>query len=274
MFGYIIANNKAFDERQRQRYRECYCGLCAALEKSGGRRFRLTLNYDMCFLVLLISSLQREDARVAVCTCPKHPVTHKNGWTSPIVDYAADMNILLSYFTRLDSWKDDKNFLSLWRSKSYKTVKENIIEKYPEQSAAVFKGLKDLSAIEKNNELNPDIPSNCFGKILGGVFRYGGVEEDRLYLFGEALGKFIYIMDAVCDLKSDLSHEQYNPMVSIPVSVHESILTALLANATEIFNELPVQRDKDIMENILYSGVWLKYKYKQAKEGANEKRPL
>ncbi|MGI6215877.1 MAG: DUF5685 family protein [Christensenellales bacterium] len=267
MFGYIIANNKAFDERQKQRYSECYCGLCAALEKSQGKRFRLALSYDMCFLVLLISSLQKKDAAVAVCSCPKHPITHKKGWTGPIVDYAADMNILLSYFQKIDSWNDDKNVLSLWRSKAYKEAAKEISEKYTKQSSAVFEGLKKLTEIEKNNEMNPDIPANCFGNILGSIFRFGNIEEDKLYLFGEALGKFIYIMDAVCDLKADLKHEQYNPMVKIPVDMHESILTALLASATEIFNDLPIRRDKDIMENILYSGVWLRYKYKQAKGG-------
>ena len=99
-------------------------------------------SYDMCFLVLLISSLQKEDAAVAVCSCPKHPITHKKGWTGPIVDYAADMNILLSYFQKIDSWNDDKNVLSLWRSKTYKEAAKEISEKYPKQSSLFLKALK------------------------------------------------------------------------------------------------------------------------------------
>ncbi|MDO5022656.1 MAG: DUF5685 family protein [Eubacteriales bacterium] len=267
MFGYIIPNSKAFDEKQKLRYGEYYCGLCSALERPKGRRFRLTLNYDMCFLVMLLSSLQEEDAPVITCNCPKHPIKHKQGLKSNIVDYAADMNILLSYYQRLDSWNDDKNLLSLLSSKHFKEAVAEIKEKYPTQAAAVEKGLKKLASAEKSNELNPDVPANCFGFILGSIFSFGGIEEEKLYMFGEALGRFIYIMDAVCDLKADLSREQYNPMVSIPPSMHENILTALLAQATEIFQKLPIKRDKDIMENILYSGVWLKYEYQKNKGG-------
>ena len=70
MFGYIIANPKLLSEDQTQQYKACYCGLCHALSSRHGFPCRATLNYDMTFLVLLLSSLQEENAVCEDLTCP------------------------------------------------------------------------------------------------------------------------------------------------------------------------------------------------------------
>ena len=57
MFGYLVADTATLTEAQLQRYKACYCGVCRSLEKRHGQLSRLTLNYDMTFLVLLLSSL-------------------------------------------------------------------------------------------------------------------------------------------------------------------------------------------------------------------------
>lgn len=57
MFGYIIANLTLLDENQKQRYQSCYCGLCHMIRTEFSSLSRLSLNYDMTFLVLLLSSL-------------------------------------------------------------------------------------------------------------------------------------------------------------------------------------------------------------------------
>lgn len=36
-------------------------------------------------------------------------------------------------------------------------------------------------------------------------------------------------------------------------------MTLLIAECTEAFERLPLVQDADLMRNILYSGVWLKY---------------
>ena len=53
MFGYVMANRPELKIREYDRYRAYYCGLCRALKKEYGLLGRLTLNYDMTFLVML-----------------------------------------------------------------------------------------------------------------------------------------------------------------------------------------------------------------------------
>ena len=57
MFGYVIANLEGLTQPQKDRYKGCYCGLCRVLKQRHGFSGRLTLTYDMPFLVLLLSAL-------------------------------------------------------------------------------------------------------------------------------------------------------------------------------------------------------------------------
>lgn len=51
MFGYILTNPKLLNENETKYYQSCYCGLCNALGKNHKIRSKITLNYDMTFLV-------------------------------------------------------------------------------------------------------------------------------------------------------------------------------------------------------------------------------
>lgn len=259
MFGYIIANPKLLSEEQTQQYKACYCGLCHALSSRHGFPCRATLNYDMTFLVLLLSSLQEENAVCEDLNCPKHPWKKQACWQNRFTDYAADMNVLLAYYQQLDAWEDDRSASALTVSKMLKSKAMAVEQQYPRQAASITESLRQLAELEKWNENNPDIPANCFGRLMGDIFRYGGLQEDELYAFGEALGRFIYLMDAACDLKKDIKKERYNPLVFIPSQQHKAMLETLLAECTQRFDALNILRDKEIMENILYSGVWTHY---------------
>ena len=57
MFGYLIASATSLTEAERSRYNACYCGLCRTLKERHGQLSRLTLNYDMSFLILLLQAL-------------------------------------------------------------------------------------------------------------------------------------------------------------------------------------------------------------------------
>jgi len=114
--------------------------------------------------------------------------------------------------------------------------------------------------IEKADVHIPDIPASVFGELLGSIFAFQDIENKALlYDFGCALGKFIYIMDAAVDLKSDLKKKRYNPLVRYSSADTEKILEMLIAECVEKYKALNVKQDREIIENILFSGVWMKY---------------
>lgn len=261
MFGYVVANMDRLSESQKERYRAVYCGLCRTLGEEHGQPARLTLTYDMTFLILLLSSLDRTEIAVTKpFRCPMHPLSKRVCFQNRHTRYAADINLLLAYYQRLDDWQDDRKASALLQSRALESKAKGIEQRLPHQSQAIKEGLAALSQLEKDNEMNPDLPAAVFGGILGEVFTPSGhALADQLRVFGDKLGRFIYLMDAAVDLKKDIKKERYNPLLFVPSSLHAEILQLLMADCTQAFDELPILKDRELMENILYSGVWTRY---------------
>ena len=91
---------------------------------------------------------------------------------------------------------------------------------------------------------------------------------DKLRKFGESLGEFVYILDACIDLKKDIKHKRYNPLVTISKLEFDDMLNLLLSDSIEKYKKLNISNK--IIENILYSGIWTKYELYKKKGEKNK----
>ncbi len=266
MFGYIEANTSLLSEEQLSRYRGCYCGLCRSLKERHGQLSRVTLSFDMTFLVMFLSSMYEPEESCDEGRCGIHPLKKRAYWSSRFTHYAADMNVALAYHNCLDDWADDRNALRYAQAKALRGRYERIAEIRPRQCGAIERCISDLSAIEKSGCDDPDAAANCFGELMGELFSCvdDAIWTERIRLFGQALGRFIYMMDACVDLEKDMKHGRYNPLVKnanecLTEEDKQLILKVLAGECTRIFEQLPLLQDVDIMRNILFSGVWQQY---------------
>ena len=265
MFGFVAANPAMLTKERFARYKECYCGLCHALKDRYGFAAKLGLTYDMTFLVLLLNSLYEPAELHGEARCSAHPLSRRGYWQSEISDYAADMNVLLAYLNCRDDWQDDMNVLKLAEARALNSNAERILLMYPRQAAAVKAGMSELDRIEKSRVPAPDAAAAAFGGLMAELYVW---KEDRwsgrLRALGMALGKFIYIMDACIDLRSDKRYYKYNPLLDLYGRIDEEerfreILEMLMADCVRSFDALPLVRDADILKNILCFGVWNKF---------------
>ncbi|MDR2435302.1 MAG: DUF5685 family protein [Treponema sp.] len=268
MFGTIRANRKALSAEERKRYDAAYCGLCRALSRTAGALGRSCLSYDMAFLSLLLSSLYNSPEQQETCTCAARPLLRRPCVVSENLSYSADMNMALAYYQALDDWNDDRKRGAKRKSEALAKYLPAISEKWPRQCRVISERLTALGEMERANELNPDIPINCFGELLGAVFIW---REDEyaapLNAMGAALGRFIYLLDACNDLLADIKKQRYNPLVAEMNRDFTPLLTMMMAECTAAFDRLPVHRDGGILRNVLYSGVWQSYRKKNTKAG-------
>ena len=95
MFGYIYVNRKELSEEDRKDYQSYYCGLCQVLKKSSGVKAQMLLNYDMTFLILLLSGLYELENKEEEFFCPLHPGKKKIAYINEATQYASDMNVVL-----------------------------------------------------------------------------------------------------------------------------------------------------------------------------------
>ncbi len=260
MFGYINADPTQLSEEERERYSACYCGLCRRMGRLSGQHTRLTLTYDMTFLILVLNAVYGGEELSCGNHCLPHPIKKYPGWYSRWTDYGAWMNVALSYYKCMDNWKDDRRLSARLAAFALYLPLRGARRRYPRQCAAIERELAALSALEQAGELNPDLPTACFGRLMGELFV---IEEDEhaenLRQLGFFLGQFIYLMDARLDLAEDLRNESYNPLTALQNPDVEPILTMLLSGATAAAARLPLQQDAHLIDNILYAGVWLKY---------------
>ena len=57
MFGYVNINRNELSDENKKIYQGYYCGLCQKLKEVSGRKGQMLLNYDMTFLVVLLTGL-------------------------------------------------------------------------------------------------------------------------------------------------------------------------------------------------------------------------
>lgn len=277
MFGYLTANTELLTPEELERYKACYCGLCRSLQKRHGQAARLTLNYDMTFLVLLLQSLYEPEETRGEDTCLPHPLQARAWQRSEASDYGADLNVALAYLKCLDDWEDEGSLKALAQAETLRGAYERVCRDYPRQCAAISRGMEALHALERERKEDPDAAAACFGGLLGELFVW---REDRwsetLRRMGDALGRCLYVMDACMDLDGDATWNRYNPFrryygLSNNEQRFRSIMNMLLSDCLMAFDRLPLVQDASILKNILCVGLWTQFdrKYKGKKETAD-----
>lgn len=265
MFGYVLANREALSEVELQRYRGCYCGLCRAIARDFGPLQRFALSYDLTFLALLLSSLYEPEEQHRDSRCMVHPLRRHGQWESEFTHYAAAMNVALAYYQRLDDWIDDHAPLAWAESRAFSGSIPSIAAAFPRQVQAITGALEALRDLERRDMQEPDLPAAAFGGLMAVLFT---PREDRwtplLRQMGEALGRYIYLLDALCDLPEDLRRGRYNPLrtrgqAGLTPEAFLPILQMLMGECTDAFERLPLVQDVGLLRNILYSGVWARY---------------
>lgn len=259
MFGFVSAAREGLSREEEETYRSYYCGLCRELFLLAGLKGRLTLNFDMTFLALFLSAYYGAEEEKHLEKCVAHPVKAHSYIANRFTAYAARMNLLLMYYKLEDDWQDEKNLAALAVEKSLKKAVQRVQAEYPEKTARIQAYLTDLARIEKSGEHNPDIPANCFGRLMAQLFDMEG-DAPALAAFGFHLGKVVYIMDACVDLKNDIKKCRYNPMVEVSSHDFQQILTILLSDCTNIYDTMNIVQNKGILDNILFAGIWMKFK--------------
>ena len=265
MFGYVVINKPEIKFKDYDLYRSYYCGLCRELKESFGAKGQMTLNYDLAFLAILLDGLYEDNTVRSECRCIVHPFAKHPTLRNEYTRYAADMNILLTYYQCLDDFKDDKDKRKKRTAASLKSRALKVMEKYPEKAKNIEEELKTLAEYENRGEENIDLTSGCFGRIMSELFLMK-TDEWKEYLenMGFTLGKFIYILDAYCDYEEDMEKGRFNALKGMgnDTETVREMLTLLMSECTRNYEMLPIVENNDILQNILYSGVWTGFNLK------------
>ncbi len=272
MFGYVTINKNELKLKDYQRYRSFYCGLCHSLRVRYGLKGQLLLPNDMTFVDLLLNGLYERPLETKEERCVVHPLKKQTVVFNELTDYCADMGLLLAYYKMLDDVKDEGSLKARAYAKSIEKPVKQLAGKYPRQRNAVEQYVSRLSRYEENHTDDLDLVSGVTGEALGEILVYNEHDlwADELRRVGFFLGKYIYLLDAYEDLEKDTKADRYNPWTPYMNrddfdALAENTLTMMMAECAKAFEQLPIVQDADILRNILYSGVWTKFREIQQK---------
>lgn len=275
MFGFVTANSGELSQEQKHRYSAVYCGICRRIRQQHTNTARLTLGYDMAFLALLLMSLYEPEEQSGDRACALHPIKPRPWVDNEYVRYAADMNVALSYYKCLDDWNDDRKQSARIMANHLEKQIPELRAQYPRQCEAIERCITRLSEMENAHCANPDEPASCFGQLMGELLVY---REDLwspyLRQAGLALGRFIYLADAVVDYEKDKRKKRYNPLPGEDARQWEEYLVLAMGRCTEYYEKLPLVQDKALLDNILYSGVWVNFGRKKRQEDKDDRRSV
>ena len=274
MIGYIRTDAPELRLRDSECYRAIYCGLCRQMGKCTGQCSRLSLSYDFAFLAAFRMSLTNETLDLQKKRCLVHPFKKRNmAIDSPALAYCADASAILTHHKCQDDVDDEKGFKKLraraalgFFSSAYRRARR----RYPALDKTVGSLLQELRAYEKDTTAPPsaDAPAALFGDLMAAVLCEGleGIEARIAATFGRAIGRWIYLIDAIDDYRDDLKSGSFNPFArlfgdsmteenaqSIAVSLKRYLADA--ENAFLLMDNFPTPEVREILCNILYLGL-------------------
>ena len=266
MFGLVRAYKPEMKFKEYETYKAIYCTLCKRIGQEYGILTRLTLSYDMVFMIMLGMCVEDNCPSYEVKRCTSNPLkkcTYCKG-ENKIIDYCSAVMLLLSN-AKIEDNINDSNFMIgiFWRfvklcyskgvskaKKEYPLVK-NIVDEYSSSQIIAEKEAMCLDAVAEPTAMalsklfasmgNNDINSRVFEQI------------------GYLLGKWIYIADAVFDYEKDKKEGCFNPFSSFEnfdmvKDKADPLLNTCQVQIANDFALLNVKKYKTIIENIIYYG--------------------
>ena len=275
MFGYVRTMDAELKVKEHELYRATYCGLCRSMGKCTGQCSRMTLNYDFVFLALMRYAIAPCDISFKSRRCLAHPLAKKPSMErNEILEFCAQASAILNYQKVLDDINDEKGAKKLRALLLRPFVahsRKKAIKGSPalrELDATISAKLDELNKIEKSDSAGVDAPAACFGDILGEIMSFGFNGSDKRIAFevGKHVGAWIYVADALDDMREDAKKGRYNPFLKlyggrIPTEEELSLIYDATKNklfaATDAFDLIDIDDEgiKNILCNVLYIGI-------------------
>ncbi len=212
MFGYIQPDIPYLYVKDGMLYKALYCGLCKSIGGCCGQRARFALSYDMTFLSALLHNISDKDVRVEGRRCAVHPfIKRPIAEDDEITQTVACLNTILTYHKLSDDVEDEHKGRA--SRAFFKSGYRKAVRLHPRAAAIVEKRMKELAALEKKHCASLDMAADPFGLMIAELSDYClkevATEHTRSLFY--AIGKWVYLIDALDDYDKDIKKKNYNP---------------------------------------------------------------
>ncbi|MEG2396040.1 MAG: DUF5685 family protein [Oscillospiraceae bacterium] len=275
MFGYVKPFKPELKIKDYETYKAIYCSLCKAMGKNYGIVARNFLSYDITFYIMLMRSIENDSCDSFIKGhCKFNPLKKCNYVKNidKVFDEASALTIIMAFYKVKDDINDNNIFKRILKYLIYPYIKQKhkkASKLYPHYDEIVSKYMSIQSDVENGEFSSLDKSAHSTAKALSELFAYNISDNTNKRIverLGYCLGRWVYLIDAYDDLKSDLKEKSFNPFIEKyeiktaeqSKDIDEDILKTirLTANETALaLNLLDLHCYKDIIENIVFEGL-------------------
>ena len=269
MFGYVRADKPYLYMKDDVLYRAMYCGVCKGIGQVCGQTARMGLSYDVTFLSVIMHNILGQDVKIEKQHCLTHCIRSRQmANVDELTRRLGALNTALVSYKYTDDIADGDRGRGkrLWFKKGFKRMKKA----YPEIERIVRENLAEQERIEKANTESIDRAADATAMILAQFSNYALGEKattNTRNLF-YAIGKWIYLIDALDDYDKDLKKGAYNPFVlaynapskqALVCGEHADevrfVFHAIFFDIRENLGEIDFRYNRDLSDNILLRGL-------------------
>ncbi|MBQ7542830.1 MAG: hypothetical protein IJT44_11130 [Clostridia bacterium] len=280
MLGYVRAYKPELKFKEYDVYKGVYCTLCKTLLRRYSPLGQLFLSYDAAFLALVLLAISPTCPEQTPSRCCYNPAKRcLSCGRGDIQDYCADVSVLLFYYKILDDLHDKglkhRTFaLLLWPAAVLMHRKAARLR--PQAEEIIRDSMRRQTQAEQENaglDAAADPSASALSKL--GALRS---DDEAFHRFCFLLGRFVYVIDAVDDVRSDIRKKNFNPLkaryLEAPDTFADYAMQLLNLNIAELlkaYDRLQVSRYGPVVYNVVFDGLYnsalfvvKKYKNKEA----------
>ena len=263
LFGYIRPLEAQLRVCELEEYRAVYCGLCRTLGKRFGPFARAALSFDFVFITMLALSFKEDEPKFSKHSCPFYPVKKRPHLEiCKEAELACDELLLLLRESCNDKLSDEGMIASLpWRviSPAIELSARTAVAARPEIDALCKEMTASQALVEADPSAAIDAACNPTATAMSKLLSMLSDDENEsriLSRLGYMLGRFIYLCDAVDDLKKDREKGSFNPFISRDDKEYQrNVLQMTIAEACAAYDLLSPRYFKGILDNIIFLGL-------------------
>ena len=268
MFGYVRTDTPYLYIKDQTLYQAMYCGLCKGIAVVCGQRARFGLSYDITFFSVLLHNIAGVDVHIQKSHCLAHCIRSKMmADVDDITKKLGAVNTELAYYKYTDDIADGdkgggKRLLFI---KGHKRVQKL----YPEISRIVRENMAAQEQVEKANTASVDIAADSTAQMVAAIADnvLGDKKTEHTHNLFYAIGKWIYLIDALDDYDKDVRKGAYNPfLLSFGAESRANLLErhgdevryifhSLFFDIRENLSKTEFHFNRDLVDNVLLRGL-------------------
>lgn len=268
MFGYLKPDNPYLYLKDDTLYKALYCGVCKSIGSICGQTARFSLSYDMAFMSAISRNILGIDVCIEKQRCVAHQIKKRPiAKVDELSKTLGAVNVILAYYKVKDDILDEHKggFKSGLLKGGYKKAKKL----YPEIDEIVKNGYSNLIKYERQNLDSVDIVCDPFAKILEEISAFIFKDKATEYTNGlfYAIGKWIYLIDALDDYDKDVAGKNFNVLYNVYkesdfstlIAKHKQdicfVFSGIFAEISSNFKNIQMKYNTDLVTNILTRGI-------------------